>query len=371
MFRMLLILALLFTVTGWVQPDDPALVTPYQRVVVYAGPGDTHLQLGDIPAGVTVRVLERNPVGNWLHVIQQTPAGRTVIQGWVLTGYLTLSDSLRLSEIPVNATIPQSDRVTARYLSVAELYEVPVLPTVSPAMRDVYVRGQWMGNRSSVITKVGDSVAANPMFLSLMSQDDYEVGAYDFLSDTIEYFGPSLAEDSVAARLGMTTYVVFDPLWADKDRCQPRESPLECEYRLKKPSIAMIVFGPNDVRHMTDAEFYEQMQMLVEQSLARGVIPVLSTFSVHPDDRLWWQAINFNLRLRDIAAEYEVPLINLWAAARTLPDYGLDQDRVHLKNSGWRYIKFTKGNEAWYGVTLQNLLSIRMLDEIRETLEMN
>src|SRR5690606_27120024 len=110
--------------------------------------------------------------------------------------------------------------------------------------------------------------------------------------------------------------------------------------------------------------------LIVEESLAAGVIPVLSTFSNDPEAPLWWQSINFNLRLADIAAEYEVPLINLWAAARILPAYGLDQDQVHLKNSGFRYIKFTRGNEADYGVTLQNLLSIRMLDEIRRTLDM-
>ncbi|MBZ0292839.1 MAG: hypothetical protein K8L99_09790 [Anaerolineae bacterium] len=373
-FILSLVMTCLPLLVGWIQspelPDDPTIAIPYQRVVVYAGPGDTHLQLGDIPAGVEIRISERNRVGNWVHVTREAPNGRVIIDGWILIGYLTVNDQLHLSEIPVNNEIPESDRITARYLSVAELYEVPVMPEVSPTMRDVYVRGQWLGNQSHVVTKIGDSVAANPSFLTPMSNTNYELGAYDFLADTVQYFGTSLAEESVAARLGMTTYVIFDPLWADKELCQPNESPLDCEYRRKKPSIAMIVFGPNDVRHMTDEEFGEQMRELVEKSLAKGVIPVLSTFSVHPDDTLWWQAINFNLRLRDIAAEYQVPLINLWAAARTLPEYGLDEDHVHLKNSGFRYIKFTKGNEAWYGVTLQNLLSIRMLDEIRRTLNM-
>jgi hypothetical protein len=39
-----------------------------------------------------------------------------------------------------------------------------------------------------------------------------------------------------------------------------------------------------------------------------------------------------------------------------------------MANSGFPNLKFSSGHEAWYGTSLQNLLSIRMLDEIRRTL---
>jgi hypothetical protein len=234
-----------------------------------------------------------------------------------------------------------------------------------------FEHGQILGNHADVVTKVGDSVSANPYYLAPMQRDDYDLGPYDFLEDTIRYFGPSLAENSVASRIGMTTYVVFDPFWADKERCDVGESPLECEYRRKMPSVAMIFFGANDVRHMTDAEFAMQIRQIVDLTIDRGIVPVLSTFSVDPNDTLWWQSLNFNLRLSEIAAEYEIPLINLWAAARLLPDYGLDADAIHMANSGFPNLKFSSGHEAWYGTSLQNLLSIRMLDEIRLTLKLS
>ena len=359
---------------GWVQapeaPADPHIAFTNRTTFVFAGPSDSHREITSLAQGAELEIIERNRVGNWVRVQRTSDEGAVTLDGWVLSGYLALNEDLRFSDVPVNTDVPESDRIKATSLVEAQLYEVPVLSTVSPAMAEVYLRGQWLGNQSRVVTKIGDSVAANEFFLTPMSHPDYELGAYDFLEETINFFGPSLAEPSVAARIGMTTYVIFDPFWADKDLCRANETPLECEFRLKKPSIALIVFGANDVRHMTDAEFDEQMRLIVEESLAAGVIPVLSTFSNDPEAPLWWQSINFNLRLADIAAEYEVPLINLWAAARILPDYGLDQDQVHLKNSGFRYIKFTRGNEADYGVTLQNLLSIRMLDEIRRTLNM-
>lgn len=344
--------------------------TTYQQVFVHRGPGHTFHDVARLNPGVPVNIIERNRVGNWVRITRTRDDGTLLMDGWVMTGYLNYDHQFYLSQIPVNTEIADADPANADYKSTADLYAVPVISEVSRAMQGVYRYGQALGNHSNVVVKVGDSVSTNPMYLNPMSRTDYDLGPYDFLEDTILFFGPSLASGSVASRIGMTTYVVFDPLWADKEYCEPAETPLACEYRIKRPAVAMILFGPNDVRHMTDAEFAVQIRMIVDQSLAQGIIPVLSTFSVHPHDRLWWQAINFNLRLTEIAAEYEIPLINFWAAARILPEYGLDQDGIHIANSGFPNIKFSTGHEAYYGTSLQNLLAIRMLDEIRRTLNM-
>ena len=352
----------------WAQDTHQA--TAYQAIAVRSGPGHTFQQIDLLNPGVIVNIVERNRVGNWVRVTHVTGNGQIALDGWVVTGYLNYDANLRLSEIPVNNDLPDADPTNAQYESTARLYAVPVIPKVSRKMEGVYRYGQALGNHADVVTKVGDSVSANPLYLRPMSRGDHDLGPYDFLDETIRYFGPSLRNNSVASRIGMTTYVIFDPLWADKEQCNPGEAPLDCEYRLKQPAIAMIMFGPNDVRHMTDADFDVQIRQIVDQTLTRGIIPVLSTFSVSPDDELWWQSINFNLRLTEIAAEYEVPLINLWAAARILPEYGLDQDGVHMLNSGFKNLKFSTKHEVWYGTSLQNLLSIRMLDELRHTLNM-
>ena len=364
--RMFSVLLLPFLFLG-----DIPRTSAYQDIAVYSGPSPTFQQVGTLHAGIPVQIIERNRVGNWVRINRSDPSGNVVEDGWVVTGYLNYNDSVHLSSVAVNTSIADADPQNARYVVTAELYGVPLLSNVSQAMIEVFQRGQTLGNHANVVTKVGDSVSANPLYLTPMQRDDYDLGPYDFLEDTIKYYGPSLAESSVAARLGMTTYVIFDPLWADKERCQPGESPLDCEYRRKQPAVAMIMFGPNDVRHMTDADFDIQMRRVVDETLDKGIIPVLSTFSVDPDDALWWQALNFNLRLSEIADDDQVPLINLWAAARFLPGYGLDSDAIHMANSGFPNLKFSTGHEAWYGTSLQNLLSIRMLDEIRRTLNLN
>jgi uncharacterized protein YraI len=339
----------------------------HREAIVYAGPGETYLQLSKLLPGVEVEIVERNHIGNWLRVQLVNEQGTTVIDGWVMSGYLTLNPDLRFSEVPVS-NLPDADPTTVRSQSLAKLYSVPIIPKVSNTMTEVYVRGQWLGNDRHTITKVGDSLSASKIYLEPMSRDDDELGAYDYLEETIHHFGASAALPSVASRIGMSSLVVFDPMWATDERCEAGESPLLCEYRLKKPIIALILFGPNDVLSMDTETYKAQMTKIVETSLEHGVIPVLSTFSVYPEYEYWWQSINFNIALTEIAEEYEVPLMNLWAAARPLPDYGLDEDGIHLAHSGFDHLKFDTGHETWYGVSLQNLLAIRTLDEIRRAL---
>jgi hypothetical protein len=243
-----------------------------------------------------------------------------------------------------------------------------VIPTLSDAMQDVYQRGQLeFRNYPHVVTKVGDSLTADPLYLQPMSRSRYQLGPYQYLEETVRYFGASTSVESVAARVGMTTYTLFDPGWASEPPCQPRETPLDCEYRRKRPSISLIMFGPNDLLRMGDSAFDTQMRLIVEQTLAKGIIPVLSTFSYDPGMGLWLQSVNFNRRLVAIAAEYEVPIINLWLAARALPEYGLEVDHIHMKHWGSENLKFDTGNVAFSGASLRNLLTIRTLDEIRNT----
>jgi len=339
----------------------------YRDASLYAGPGDTYEQVGTLNAGGRVTLVERNAIGNWLRVqgINNRP-----IDGWVMSGYLELHENLQFSDVPVNAELADADTSRIADQRLAALYGVPLISDVRPTMQLVYRRGRALGNQSNVVTKIGDSVTADPIFLAPMNRDDNELGPYDYLQDTLDYFGENMANSSIAARISLTTYSVFDPMLADGSQCEANETPLDCEYRVREPSVAFIMFGANDVRHIDVERFDEQMRLIVEATLDHGVIPVLSTFSYDPNAGYWDQALDFNLAVAEIADDYDVPLVNLWAAARSLPEYGLDGDDVHMAHSGFRYLKYDTGHESWYGVSLRNLLALRMLDEIRSTLGM-
>ncbi len=347
---------------------DIPQTTGFRETLLYSGPSDTFQQVGKLNPGLPVSIIERNHTGTWVHIQRKTEDGSVVQDGWVLAGYLNRDSDLHFGDVPINSTVADADPTTVNSTSLAKLYAIPVIPMISDAMATLYQEGQNSGNASNAITKVGDSLSANVQYLIPMSNDQLELGPYDYLTDTVHYYGKSMATDSVAARIGMSTYGIVDPFWADKSKCEAAETPLDCEFRLKKPSVAFIMFGPNDVRSMTEDKYAGQMRQIIEDTLKHGVIPVVSTFSTHPDEEFFWQSINFNLQLIALAQEYQIPLINLWAAARILPDYGLDQDKVHLKVSGFNYLKYDTGHEAFYGVSLHNLLSICTLDDIRHKL---
>ncbi len=362
------IIAATFVLHPLAAPDAPPQTTAYQETVIYAGPGDSFQQLGKLNPGLPVSIVERNHTGMWLHIIRKTDEGQVMQDGWVISAFLNRDDSLHFGDIPVTTTLADADPSNINSKSMAKLYAVPVIPAISDAMVELYNQGQSTGNASHTITKVGDSLSASNQYLIPMNNVKRQLGPYDYLTDTVVYYGASMTVDSVAARIGMSTYGIVDPFWADKDKCVPAETPLDCEYRLKKPSVAFIMFGPNDVRSMTEDKYAGQMRQIIEDTIKYGVIPVISTFSAHPDEEFFWQSINFNLQLVELADEYQIPLINLWAAARILPEYGLDRDKVHLKVSGFDYLKYDTGHEAFYGVSLHNLLSICTLDDIRHKL---
>lgn len=346
--------------------DDHSIVTTFQRVFVFAGPSPTYAEVGTLQAGVPVRVVERNQVGNWVRI--QLRDGETItLDGWIIAGYLNNNPDLRYGDIPVTTLADANpERVNSR--SQARLYAQAIIPQLSQAMIDVFDYGQVLGNHADGITKVGDSNSVSEHYINIFNVDDYVLGSHAYLEETLRYYRQSTQDISVAAQVGMSSFVMFDPMWADNDLCQPQETVLACEYRLRQPSIAFIQFGHNDVRATDEATYHANLSLIIEAWLAQGTIPVLMTFANHPDDELFWQGINLNLELVALADEYDVPLINLWAASQHLPNHGLEADHVHLTHSGFDYLKYDSGHEAFYGVSLENLLVLVTLDHFRTQL---
>lgn len=347
---------------------NDAEVTAFERIWLYDGPNLTYTQQAEpLFPGVPVQIIERNSIGNWVRVQRFDASGAVAQDGWAISASLNLPPDLVYSAVPVSDladAVPEA----IRSQSQSQLLRVPIIPTLSEAMIAVFEQGQTLGNRADVITKVGDSLAASEQYISIFAGPEYTLGPYDYLEETLNFYAASTADESAAARVGLTSYVVFDPFWADDDLCEAGETPLQCELRRKQPSITFVLFGPNDVRVMDTDDFRGQINQLIDETLAAGVIPVLMTFSAHPEETFFWQSINFNLELVALAEERQVPLINLWAAAQPLPQFGLDEDRVHLTHTGFDELKYDTGHEWFYGISLQNLLVLRTLHDMRLSL---
>ncbi len=231
-----------------------------------------------------------------------------------------------------------------------------ILPEgVRQNIRQIYANGQARGNNPRAFTKIGDSIIEHPYFLGRFDGGDYHLGEFGYLQQVIDYFAGSFGRPSVAVRRGLHSWSVLDPMWSDKNLCQPRESVMACELRLSRASVVFIRLGTNDVG--IPDEFDENMRGMVAFAIENGVIPVLGTKA----DRHEGSDIN-NTIIRQITADYQIPLWDFDLVAQTIPGKGLEVDGVHL--TVYYAHDYTSPEAFRRGHGVHNLSALLMLDRI-------
>jgi hypothetical protein len=233
-------------------------------------------------------------------------------------------------------------------------------------LREIYRAGQQSGIRSGIFSKIGDSITANKVFLVPFGEGKYDLGEYGYLLDVVLYFsrdparsGNSFANDSLAAKSGWRAEHVLDPSKAGSV-CGAGEAPLTCEYRIVRPSIAVILLGTNDAMAPTGT-FRISMRGIVLYSLNHGVIPILSTIPTMEGK----DVEPFNAEIRGLAEEWNIPWIDLNSALASLPHRGLAPDGIHL--SWIDPAEFRPPNFS-FGMTVRNLLTLQALDAVWRSL---
>ncbi len=254
--------------------------------------------------------------------------------------------------IPATVTYPPLPGV----LNGVPVEAFVILPdAVRENIREIYARGQALGQNPHAFTKVGDSIIEHPYFLGRFDGQEYNLGEFGDLQQVITYFNGSFGRPSVAVRRGLHSWSVLDPMWADKSLCQPGESVMACELRLSRASIVFIRLGTNDVG--IPNEFDKNMREIVEFAITSGVIPVLGTKA----DRYEGSDIN-NTILRQITADYQVPLWDFDLIAQTIPGKGLEVDGIHLTT--YYAHDYTSPEAYRRGHGVHNLSALLMLDRI-------
>ena len=115
---------------------------------------------------------------------------------------------------------------------------LPIIPEhVSPRVLEIYQRGLDMGNNPNAFSKIGNCNSTIPYFLTNYDggPNDYNLGEFEDLQITIDYFSGSYGRKSLAAKVGMSTAGALASLWADWNHCSSTETPLDCEYRIHRP----------------------------------------------------------------------------------------------------------------------------------------
>lgn len=240
--------------------------------------------------------------------------------------------------------------------------EIVVLPDdVIAKMKDVFATGQALGRDPHRFSKLGDSVIANADFLTRFDEPSaYTLGPYEYLQPIIDHYPGSWDRYGVGIRIGLSAWGVFDPMWADKEWCEPNEAMIDCEFRLNNPSVVLIHLGTND----TNESFERFLRQTVQHSIDNGVIPILLTKADRYESYLYEEENRNNNIIRQVAADLQVPLVDFDLVADTLPNRGLKEDNVHL--NGPLQHDYNLDEVYTRGHTMHNLAVLLMMEQIVE-----
>lgn len=381
------------TVTATGTPSSDAIVSNEAGVHVRTGPSIRfNPPLETLDQNDPINILAISPERDWLKV--QTSSGQI---GWVFFDLITLNRELRpdLPEEFIPTPTASLQPIVQLQITPGDLIVLGVggvvatvdtspstggastvntgaanVISVSNRTRQIYQAGLAKGNNPRVFAKVGDSITNNQPFMNGFGTQEYDLGAYGYLQASIDFFdNGAFVRNSIAAESGFNAAAVLDAIWAPAGTCYANESPLACEYRVSNPSIAMIMYGSVDVQLYGANAFQSYLNQIVQATISRGIIPVLTTFP-NGGDYYPSQAEEFNNVIRSIAATEQIPLIEFRNPALNLPNRGVGDDKFHLSMNGTSYYIALSGDQNLYGLTLRNLLSLQALDDLRRELGM-
>ena len=242
--------------------------------------------------------------------------------------------------------------------------KMPVIPgQLSERVRAIYQDGLALGRNPRIFSRIGDCASAAPDFL-VGFDNHYNLGEYTSLQPAIDYFQGSFGRPSLAAKAGLNSAGLLTSLWTGS-QCMQNESLLDCEYRIDNPSFAFIAIGTNEAYyvHQNPGSFEQNMRIILDDTIARGIVPILGTKAdnVEGDNSI-------NATIARLALEYQVPLWNFWLAAQPLPDHGMIEPE-HLSTVSYQnFTDFSIPNSLQYGMQVRNLTALQMLNFLRESL---
>jgi hypothetical protein len=263
--------------------------------------------------------------------------------------------------VPATPTIeptPPIPTPTPRRINDLNQAQFIVLPDEArKRIKQIHVEGQLIGRNANAFSRLGTSIVDTKHFLGRWDEGPYDLGPFEYLEATLTYYRGSFSRLGEATQRGLSTWTVFNPQWADRDNCLANETKVDCEFRLHNPSILLIFLGTNDIG--AGPTFEKNYRELIDYVIDRGVIPVLATKA----DRFEGRDNRNNEIIRELAAEYQIPLWDYDKLASTLPGRGLGGDKVHMTLFD-RY-DYAVPEAYLRGYGLFNLSALIMLDAIR------
>lgn len=192
---------------------------------------------------------------------------------------------------------------------------LPVLPTPGENIREIYEKGLSLGNDPNAFSIFGDCQSEPDEFFGVFETDPLALDSLTpELRETVTHFNGSFNRASPTSQDGTTPGALLWDQWHRGEYgCTFSETPVDCELRIHRPSFVIIQIGTHFESRNT-----EYLRRIITQLIENGAVPILATKA---DNRELDQRINRDMAL--LAAEFDLPLWNFWAALSELPGRGL------------------------------------------------
>ncbi|GIK66913.1 MAG: hypothetical protein BroJett018_47070 [Chloroflexota bacterium] len=288
----------------------------------------------------------------WLLPAQGPITVQTTVEGDAVSDITTWLEIVH----PLLGTTGYVNLSEAEQYTPEEWQTYPVLPVISDTAREIYQKGLEMGNDPTHFSVVGDCQNVEWFFLGVFDRpDEYALGQFDYLQPTIDHFAGSWSRRAATVDNGYNVASVLSAMWADPEKCQAGETPLDCEFRLHRPSIVLISMETwwND----EPADEYETyLRQIVEFWISNGAVPILATKA----DNLEGDN-GINQAIVRVANDYDIPLWNFWLAVQPLPLHGLTIDNFHLTFARNFFDDPDRLRNAW---PVRNLTALQAIDVV-------
>ena len=239
--------------------------------------------------------------------------------------------------------------------------DLPVIPEFSENARNILKAGMLAGHDPHAFSKVGDCDTSTSWFLSDYDRDQvyYDLGDYTSLQPVIDFFKGSFARLSYAAKPGFSAASTLSSFFLNYTYCNYDELPLTCEYRLHDPIAVLISLGTND--GYNPPVFKDNMRAIIEITLAQNRLPILMLKADNIE-----KDYSINQDIADLAAEYDIPVWNFWAAIQHLDNHGLQDDGIHLTY----YSNYFSHPKTWEtAFAYRNLTTLQVLEKLQMEIE--
>ncbi len=236
-----------------------------------------------------------------------------------------------------------------------------MLPEFSEHAKAILRAGIEAGNDPHAFSKVGDCDTSTSWYLQDYDREQvyYDLGQFEYLRPVLEFYRGSFGRLSLTAKPGFSAASVLSTFWLDYNICQYDELPLTCEYRIHNPLTVLISLGTND--GYNPPVFKDNLRQIIVMTLAQNRLPILMLKADNVEKNY-----SINQDIADLAAEYDIPIWNFWAAIQHLENGGLQEDGIHLTF----YSNYFSDPHCWQTAwAYRNLTALQVLEKLQIEIE--